>query len=110
MALYNMPNMSGGMDDTLVGISTMPGLHFISFFLFFVWGVVFIGGAMEQKRRTGSIDAPMWAAVSMLTVMMVSLILTLKSGLIQLETLVIVAVLTVLSGVWLFFDRNRMEV
>ena len=109
MPLYTPPNLTGGIDDAIV--DTARTIHiFIPMFLVFVWGLVFIGGLVSQRRRTGYSDVPMWATIAGLSTIMVSLPLTLISGLLQLETLVIITVVTIFSGFWLFFDRNRNEV
>ena len=109
MVLYDIPNMTTGLDQVLIGTATTVPI-FIPMFLLFVFGIVFMGGITSQKRRIGSADIPMWATISSLSTLMVSLPLTLAIGLIQLEVLALIVVLTVMSGVWLFLDRNRNEV
>ena len=109
MALYTPPNLSTGIDEAIVGtVEAVPS--FTPMFLLFIFGIVFIGGIVSQKRRTGVADMPMWATISSLATMMITLPLTLTSGLIQLDILVIVVVITILSGLWLFLSRNRYEV
>jgi len=114
MALYNIPNASGGLDNFMVDLisEVVPtGLTsvFIPMFLFFVFGVVLIGGTTAQKRRSTTVDLPMWFTMASLSTFMVALPLTLRSGLIDITTLSIVVAVTLMSGVWLFFDRNRRE-
>jgi hypothetical protein len=106
--IYEIPNLTGGMDDAFVGVVTaVPS--YIPLLLVFVFGVIFIGGAIRQKARTGSADLPMWASVSSLSTFLVSLIFTLRAGIIQLEILSIVATITIASGVWLFLSKSRGE-
>ena len=106
--LYEVGNWSSGMDEALTDtVSTNP--TFIIMFLIFVFSVVFISGITSQKRRTGTADFPMWATISSMSVMMISLSLTLVEGLIQIETLSIIAVITIFSGFWLFMDKKRGE-
>jgi F0F1-type ATP synthase assembly protein I len=107
--LYDVPNMSDGMDNALVGIAGEVSI-FIPMFLFFVWLVIFLGGSQSQKRRTGSADMGMWATVSSLAVLMITLALTITSGLVNMLTLVIVVIVTILSGAWLFLDRTNKEI
>ena len=109
MALYDIPNMTDGIDVALIGTATAVPI-FIPMFLLFVFGVVFVGGITSQKRRLGTADMPMWATTASLSTLMVSLPLTLAIGLITLDILAVVVVLTIMSGVWLFLDRNRNEV
>ena len=114
MALYDIPNASGGIDNFMVdlvsevvptGLTTM----FIPMFLFFVFGVVLIVGTTAQKRRSVTVDLPMWFMMASLSTFMVSLPLTLRGGLINSPTLSIVVAVTLMSGIWLFLDRNRRE-
>ena len=109
MTIYTAPNMSSGFDDALVGVVTaVPS--FIPAFLFFVFGVIFLGGTIAQKKRLGSADMPMWAANASLITMVVSLLLSLRQGLMSIQVLGVVITITIASGVWLFFDRNRNEI
>jgi len=109
LSLYEPPNLSAGIDDALIDVAgSVP--TFIPLFLLFVWGIVFFSGVIQQKRRTGTSDIPLWATIAGLSTIMISLPLTLTLGMIQLETLVIVTIITIFSGFWLFFDKNRNEV
>ena len=114
MALYNIPNASGGLDNFMVDLiaEVVPtGLTtvFIPMFLFFVFGVVLVGGTMAQKRRSVTVDLPMWFAMASLSTFLVSLPLTLRAGLINSFTLSVVIAITLASGIWLFLDRNKRE-
>tara|TARA_R100000687_G_C6434137_1_gene157211 strand:- start:98 stop:427 length:330 start_codon:yes stop_codon:yes gene_type:complete len=109
MAIYNPPNLTSGMDQLIVGtITAVP--EFTSFFLVFVYLMMLIGGSTAQKRRIGSADLPMWSTLASLTTLLVALPLTLTLGLIQIEVLSAVVIVTIFSGIWLFLDRNRNEV
>lgn len=109
MPIYNTPNLTGGIDDAVLDVVTEVSV-FTPMFLLFVFAVVFIGGSINQKRRTGFTDLPMWATIASLSTLMITLPLSLTSGLIGLETLVIVVVVTLMSGLWLFMDKNKNEV
>ena len=108
MSLYETPNITTGLDAIVVDIVEEVPI-FIPMFLFFIFGVIFIGGVISQKKRSGRSDVPMWAVISSTSVLMISMILTLTAGLIQMETLVIVIVVTIFSGLWFFLDKNRYE-
>lgn len=107
--LYEVPNISSGMDNAVSGIFTAVPI-FTPMFLLFVYLVVMLGGSSAQAKRTGTSDMPMWSALGGLSALMVALGLSLISGTIQTFTLVIVVIVTILSGVWLFLDRNNREV
>ena len=109
MPLFNQPNLTGGVDQVLVDVATeVPS--FIIGLLLFVFGIVFLGGTSTQKRRTGYADIPMWATMSSLATLLITLILTIKQGLISLDTLGIVVAVTIFSGLWLFLSRGRGEI
>jgi hypothetical protein len=108
MSIYTLPNMTGGMDETLVEIagtvpSFMPGL------LFFVFGFILVTGLTAQKRKTGYGDLPLWLTLSSFSTLIVSLIFTMNSGLIDLTTLAIVLSITIMSALWLFLSTGRGE-
>jgi len=108
MALFNIPNISNGVDNFLVDtIAEVP--VFTPMFLLFVFGIVLIGGMTSQKRRSGTGDLPMWVTLASLSTFMIALPLTLVGGLINILTLSIVVSVTLMSGIWLFLDRNRRE-
>lgn len=109
MAIYELPNMTNGIDELIVNtVVAVP--EFMIMFLVFIFGVVFIGGSINQARRTGIADIPMWSTIASLSTLVVTLPLTVKVGIIQLQVLVIVVVITIFSALWLFLDRNRNEV
>ena len=106
--IYTPPNLTGGIDDAFLDVVTeVPA--FIPSFLFFIWFVIFLGGSMSQKRKLGSADMPMWATIASMGTLLVTLPLTLLAGLISLNYLSIIVVVTIFSGLWLFLDRNRNE-
>jgi len=106
---YTPPTLTGGMDDSLVEVANAVNI-LVPMFLLFVFGVVLLGGTFSQKRRTGTADLPVWATLASITTLMVSLLMTLKKGLITITQLGIVVALTILSGVWLFMSRSKGEV
>lgn len=107
--LYNLPNGTTNLDNLVVQvIAAVPG--FTPLLLLFVYFVVFLGGVARQKARLGTADYAMWSVVASMATFIISLILTLASGLISLTTLVIVVVISIFSAVWLFLDRRSSEV
>ena len=109
MPLFNPPNLTGGVDEVIVDVvREVPS--FTIGLLLFVFGVIFLGGISTQKRRTGFADYPMWAVTSSLSVLVITLILTIKQGLISLDVLGIVVAITIFSGLWLFLSKGRGEV
>ena len=109
MPLYDQPNLTGGVDEALVQVAeAVPS--FIVGLLLFVWSIVFLGGMSSQRRRSGFSDAPMWATLASISTMLVTLMLTLKQGMVSGEILGIVIAVTIFSGLWLFLSKGRGEV
>lgn len=105
--LFDFPNATNP-DSILIQTATeIPSL--IPFFLLFVWGFVFFGGTARQKARIGIADYPMWSVVASLSILIISALIALKPGLIGVDILVIVFVITVACGIWLFLDRRISE-
>lgn len=108
MALYDTPNLTTGIDQAIVDIAgTVP--IFTPLFLVFVYFTILFSGMNAERKRRGSSDMAMWSTVASLSIFIISLALTLTAGLIDLLTLSVVASITIISGVWLFFSRNRNE-
>ena len=107
--LYSLPNSTEGLDEILIETATaIPGM--VPLLLAFIWFVVFLGGVSMQNVRLGTADYPMWSVVASLSAFMIALVMSLTSGLINLDYLIITLVVTIFSGVWLFFDRKQSEV
>ena len=109
MSLYNIPNFSNGMDDALVSVSTEVPM-FPIMILVFVWMFVFMGGILRQTKRNGYADIPMWAAISSLSIFLLSLLMTISGGIITLDTLGIVIGMVLITGLWLFLTKGRSEI
>ena len=63
---------------------------------------------MRQNLKTGDPDYPMWSVVASLSMFMVALIMTMTTGIIRLDWLIIVVGVTILSGLWLFLSRSSI--
>lgn len=109
MALYDTPNLTTGIDEAIVDtVTAIPS--FVPMLLTFVFVLVLITGSLQQQRRSGFIDFPLWVTLASISTLMVTLPLTLISGLVNLDVLAIVVTVTILSGVWLFLGRSNREV
>ena len=107
--LFNLPNSTTGLDA--IGAQTVTAVpSLIPLMMLFVWFVVFLGGIGRQKAVGGTADYPMWAVVASMSTFMIALIMSLIEGVIQLDWLIIVIVVTIFSAVWLFLDRKSSEV
>lgn len=107
--LYDLPNSTVGLDAIAAEtVSAVPAL--VPLIMLFVWFTVFLGGISRQKLGGRSADYAMWSVVASLSTYMIALILTLADGLIRLDWLVIITVVTIFSGLWLFLDRRAGEI
>jgi uncharacterized membrane protein YjjP (DUF1212 family) len=109
LELYTLPNATSGIDA--IAVQTLTAVpSFTPLLLFFIFMLVFLTGTARQKARTGNADFPQWSVVASISTLMASLVLSTISGLIQTDYLVIVVVVTILSGVWFFLDQKQSEV
>ena len=107
--LYELPNATSGLDTIITQTITQVPL-LAPFLLAFVFFIVFMGGMTLQLNRNGIADYPMWSVVASLSTFIIALILSVTDGYIRLDTLIIVTVITIFSGVWLYFDRKTSEI
>ena len=106
--LYSIPNATTGMDDILIQEqAAVPS--FIPLILLFVFFVVFLGGVIRQKARTGTADYSLWALLGCLTTFFTSLLMSVIQGLVNLFWLGIIIFLTIFAAVWFFIDRKPQE-
>lgn len=106
--IYELPNATG-IDTTLVQtISSVPA--FTPLLLVFIFFVILLGGSARQKAKTGNADFPMWSVVASMSTLMIALLMSTITGIIQLDWLIIVTVITILSGLWLFMSHRQSEV
>ena len=107
--LFDFPNATSGMDNIAAQtVTAVPG--FVPGLLLFIFFVIFIGGILRQKARTGTADYPMWATIGGIAQFVVALLFSVSSGFIALEWLVISFVITVFCGVWLFMSERQGEI
>jgi len=106
--LYTPPTNTTNLDQAVIQVAqAVP--PFIPMLMAFVWFVVFLGGIGLQKLRTGTADYPMWSVVASLATFMLTMLMSVKSGLINLEWLVVVIVITIFSAVWFFLSSRPGE-
>lgn len=109
MSLFNIPNLSSGIDDAIVStgqeVSAFPVM-----ILVFVFAIIFLGGSANQKRRIGTADYPFWAVLGGVTISFLALIFTLGNGMIDIVTLGIVISFTILAALWFFLSKVRGEI
>ena len=107
MVTYTFPNGTN-IDDAIVSFSSSVPI-FPIMILVFVWVVMFFSGVQRQNKRFGYSDLPQWAALSSMATLLLSLVMTMKEGIIALPVLIIVISITVLSAIWFFWSRGRFE-
>jgi hypothetical protein len=107
--LFDFPNATSGIDSVAAQtVTAVPG--FVPSLLVFIFMVVFIGGTVRQKARTGTADYAMWATVGGISQFMVALLFSVSSGFIALEWLVVSFVVTIFCAVWLFISEKQGEI
>jgi hypothetical protein len=107
--LYNLPNETAGIDAiTLQMFESFPFLG--ALLLFFTFFSVFIGGITRQTIRSGTADYSAWAIIASLATLLPALLFSVTSGFIQLDWLIIIVAINILSAVWFFMDKKPSEV
>lgn len=107
--LYDLPNSTAGMDSILVQtMNTVPALT--PLILLFVYFTVLLGGIIRQTIRTGSADYPLWSVIAAMAMFLIASIMSITAGLIRLDWLVIVIVITIFSASWLFLSRRGADI
>ena len=111
--LYNLPNSTGGIDTILVDTVSVfdnSPVSFTPLLMAFVFFIVFLGGVSRQKMRSGFADYPLWCLIGSLATYLIALLMSVIEGMIRLDILIIITVITIFSGVWLFLDRKQSGV
>jgi len=106
--LFEQPNLTAGIDDALISTAqSVPAFPIMV--LVFIFFTIILGGSSAQKKRTGSPDIPMWAAMAGVSTTFVALIMTIGDGIIDLTTLGIVIAITIMCGLWFFMSKVKGE-
>jgi len=107
--LYVLPNSTEGIDNIAIQtFDLFPG--FGALLLFFIFLLIFIGGISRQTLRTGTADYSAWAVIASISTLIPTLLLSVTSGFIQLDWLIIVVSVNIISATWFFLDRKITEV
>jgi len=106
MTIYQLPAANtSGLDGMLVETAgAVPS--FVPMFLFFIFGIIFITTFKKQKE-TGVGDAPLCSTIASVVTLIVSIMLSARTELMDILTLSIVVAITIFSGIWLFSSRDR---
>ena len=106
MTIYQLPLANTtGLDGLLVETVGAVG-SFIPMFLFFVYSLVFITIFRKQKE-TGNGDAPLCSTIAAIIVLIISIMLSARTELMNILILSIVVAVNIFSGIWLFSSRDR---
>ena len=107
--LYDLPNSTAGIDA--IAIETFNTFPFMGgLILLFIFLVVFLGGITRQKLRMGNADYSAWAVIASIATLLPALLFSVTAGFIQLDWLIIVVSINIMSATWFFLDRRASEV
>jgi len=107
MSIYNLTNATTP-DGILIGTATsVPA--FPVMILVFTWFFVFLGGSQKQSSRQGYADVPQWSVLASLSVLLLGLIMTTTAGILPAAYLIVIVALNILTAVWFFMSRGRIE-
>ena len=96
--LYNLPNATAGIDAITINIfESFPFLG--ALMLLLVYLTVFLGGITRQTIRSGTADYSAWALIAAMATLLPTLLFSVTAGFIQLDWLIIVVAINILSAV-----------
>ena len=108
--LYALPNATEGVDAIVSQMTTGSFYWLVPMILFFTFCLIFIGGIIRQKIRSGTADYSAWAIIASMATLLPALLFSVSAGFIRLDWLVIVITLNILSAFWFFMDKKVTEV
>jgi len=107
--LYNLPNATTGVDA--IAIQMFDSFPFLgALLLFMTYFTVFIGGITRQLAKSGTADYSAWALIAGMATLLPTLLFSITSGFIQLDWLIIIVSINLLSAIWFFLDKKPSEV
>jgi hypothetical protein len=107
--LYELPNATAGIDAiTIQMFDSFPFLGALMLLLTFL--VVFLGGVTRQTMRSGTADYSAWALIASMATLLPTLLFSIRVGFIQLDWLIIIISINILSAIWFFLDKKPSEV
>ena len=100
-------NFTEGLDQLFFYVASEVPI-FIPMILFALFIVIMLGGFFSQQRQGGRGDFLMWGAIAGYITTGAAYILSLISGLISLQTVIIVLVITVVMNAFYLLSRDRV--
>ena len=107
--IYDLPNSTIGLDSIIIETATEFN-SLIPLTLIFIWFFVLLGGSARQSLRSGSADYALWSVVASLSTFLVTLLMSVIPGLINVSWLAITIIITIFSVTYLWLDRRSGEV
>lgn len=108
LELYSLPTSTSGLDQIAIDtIAEVPAFSVL--ILVFTFFVTFLSGIGMQKARTGTSDYPLWATIASVATVMLTMIMSVTTGILRIDWVVITVVVTIFSAVWLFLDQKPSE-
>ena len=95
-----------GLDGTLVYVATVEPL-FTKLVLFGFFLIGFLGSIFSQWRLRNRVEFPGSFFAAAVSTLVVAVLMNLIDGLISLQTLIIVVVITIVSYIWLLIAKDR---
>jgi hypothetical protein len=107
--LFEFPNGTIAGGDVLAAslvaeIPAIPGI-----FLFVVYTIILLSGALGQSFKRGYVDFALWSMFGLLTVDLLALIMSMGEGIISPIVLGVCFGLTILNALWFFLSSDRFN-
>ena len=104
--LISNRNMTQGFHIIFIYVNDITGGLFIRMFLFSIWIIFAMGSYFLQKRHTGMGDFPMSIAIAGFVTSIIAILLKLIPGMLDLLTLAVVLIVSVISVLWFLFSHK----
>lgn len=100
-------NFTEGLDQLFFYTASQVPI-FLPMVLFGLFMVVMLGGFFTQQRQTGKGDITMWMAIGGYITTGAAFILSLIEGLLSLQTVIIILVITIFLTTLYLLSRDRV--
>lgn len=102
----NLTNSTAGLEQLVIyEAGQIPIL--VPLMLFFIYISILAGGYFSQQRRLGKGSFPMWSAIAGYVTTSGAMVLFMIQGIINLETLVILFIITIACTMWFLLTRDE---
>ena len=106
MVDYTLPSANLTSPDQLLAYTSGQIPILFPLILLFIWVVIALSGYFSQERKLGRSSFAQWGAIASLITTTGAFVLFLIPGVLNIETVSISVVVTIIFGFWFLFDSG----